>query len=423
MNRISLANICNKIISWGLLALLVIMPFHAFISITLGSLGFTQVLVQSWKEALILFMSFVWLIYCVAKNRFLIKFDTINIIFGLIVFLSLFITTFIHPSSKAILFGVKTNLVAIVLYFIAQVPISQKSFIKKNLSHIIIIPGVIVSILAIIQSSILPPSLLESIGYGSSTIDPRQIVDGSLKFFRAFSTLGGPNQMGAYLILPLVFCLAFGIKRKKWQIILLTLPIFAGIFLSYSRSAWIGSLIAAFLCVVIVLSKKQRIIFAFTSVVFALVGGLILYNLSINNQKVQNVLLHGRYFENQIQGSDKQRLESIANATNVIKSQPFGHGLGSAGPASYQSEAPVISENWYLQIAYEIGILGLLLYLVGFTGLLGEFIRDRNNPLAVALFSATVGILVINLFLHAWADSTLVLIMFTLYGLYRGKTT
>ena len=423
MIRNRIADNCNKLITWGLLAILLAMPFHAFFSILLGSLGMAQMVVQSWKEALILLMGFAWIIYCIAKNRILIRFDAINIIFGLILLLSLMVTVFIHPSPRAVLFGVKTNLVAIALYFIAQIPISQKAFIKKNINWIVIVPGLIVAFLAIVQSSIISPGLLEKIGYNPATIDPRQIVDGSLKFFRAFSTLGGPNQLGAYLIVPLVFSLSYGIKNKKWYVILFSLPIFAGIFLSYSRSAWIGSIVAALVCVAIMLSRKQRVIFVATSLAAVLVGGLVLFNLSSNNQKVQNVLLHGRYFENQLQGSDSQRLEAITKATSTIKSQPLGHGLGSAGPASYQSEAPVISENWYLQIAYEVGIIGLLLYLAGFTGLLGEFARDRKNPLATALLSATLGILIINLFLHAWADSTLVLVMFTLYGLYRGKTT
>ena len=416
-----LAEFCNTIIAWGIAAILLIMPFHAFISITLGSLGFTQVLIQSWKEALVLVMGFVWLIYCVAKNRILVKFDAVNIIFGLIIFLSLFVTVFIHPSSKAVLFGIKTNLVAIVLYFIAQIPLSQKTFIKRNIAWIVILPGLMVAVLAILQSTLIAPALLESIGYNSTTIDPKQIVDGSLKVFRAFSTLGGPNQMGAYLILPLVFCLTYGIKHRKWLFLLFSLPMFAGIFLSFSRSAWIATIVSVFLCVVFVLSKKQKVVFIMTSIAFVSIAAVVLFNLSLSNQKIQNVLLHGRYFENQIQGSDSQRLESIASATNTIKSQPLGHGLGSAGPASFQSEAPVISENWYLQIAYEVGVLGLVLYLAAFTGLLGEFVRDRKNPFAIGLLSATVGILIVNLFLHAWADSTLVLIMFALYGLYRGK--
>jgi O-antigen ligase len=421
--RQNISLVCNKIISWGLVAILVIMPFHAFLSIFIGSLGFSQALVQSWKEGLILLLGFVWLVYNIAKNRFMIKFDAVNVIFFIIIFLSIFTTILVHPSSKAILFGIKTNLVAIALYFIAQIPLAQKSFIKKNLSWLIIIPGLVVSIFAILQSTLISPDILINIGYNSSTIDPRQIVDGSLKFYRAFSTLGGPNQLGAYLIIPLVFCLAYAIKNKKWYIGILSIPIYTGILLSYSRSAWIGSVLAGIVCVVIMLNKKQRIIFLSISVLIMLVGSLVLYNLASSNQKLQNVLLHGRYFENQIQGSDSQRLDALATATAKLQQEPFGHGLGSAGPASYQSSSPVISENWYLQIAYEIGVIGLMLYIAAFTGLLGEFIRDHKNPLATALFSATAGILVINLFLHAWADSTLVLIMFSLYGLYKGKTT
>jgi O-antigen ligase len=103
-------------------------------------------------------------------------------------------------------------------------------------------------------------------------------------------------------------------------------------------------------------------------------------------------------------------------------SNPIGHGLGSAGPASFKASQPVIPENWYLQIAYEVGILGLLLYILAFAGLLGDFIRNRNLALPASLFALTCGILVSNLFLHTWADSTLVLIVFTLYGLYKGQT-
>lgn len=419
--RQRISKICSSFISWGMVVILILMPFHAFFSITIGSLGFQQTLVQSWKEALILLMALAWLTYFVSRNRIPLRRDAINVTFGVIVFLSLLVTLFVHPGSSAVLYGIKTNLVAIALFFIAQIPLSQKSFVKKNLSWLVIVPGFFVAILAVLQSSVISPDLLVNIGYNSNTIDPKQIVDGSLKFYRAFSTLGGPNQLGAYLILPLVFSIAFCIKLKKWWIGLFSIPMLAGIFLSYSRSAWIASVVAVFICIFILLSKKQRIIFGISSMVVAVVLATVLLSQINTNQKLQNVLLHGRYFENQLQGSDSQRIDAIANAAEVIGNQPFGHGLGSAGPASFQSDKPVISENWYLQIAYEIGLLGLLLYLVVFTGLLSEFFRDRKNPLAVALFSATIGILIINMFLHAWADSTLVLIMFGLYGLYRGR--
>ena len=152
------------------------------------------------------------------------------------------------------------------------------------------------------------------------------------------------------------------------------------------------------------------------------IAGSIVISQINTNQRLQNVLLHGRYFEGRIEGSDQGRLESVSRIADQIVQRPFGHGLGSAGPASFRSANPIIPENWYLQIAYEIGILGLMIYLFAFAALLGDFIRKRSNALAVSLFAATVGVLIVNLFLQTWADSTLALIVFTLYGIYKSRS-
>ena len=96
--------------------------------------------------------------------------------------------------------------------------------------------------------------------------------------------------------------------------------------------------------------------------------------------------------------------------------------MGTAGPASLKSSQPVVPENWFLQIAYEIGIFGLILYVMAFSFLLGDFIRNRHKPIAASLFAITAGLLAASMFLHVWADSTLVLIMFTLYGVYKSRT-
>jgi O-antigen ligase len=309
----------------------------------------------------------------------------------------------------------------LALFFIAQIPISNKSFLKRNLLWLILIPGVIVSFFALLQAFIISPNALERIGYTATTINPRQIIDGSINFFRSFSTLGGPNQLGAYLLIPLAFSLVYGIRQKKWFVLLPSVLILAAIVLSFSRSAWIGAIITLSLSIFLSISKKQKIYFLIFSLLAAfMVGGIIASQIG-TNERLQNVLLHGRVFEGRIEGSDQGRLESIAKTTNEVIARPFGHGLGSAGPASFRSDNPIIPENWFLQIAYEVGIAGLLLYLFAFAALLGDFIRSRNNPLAIALFSITTGVLVINIFLQAWADSTLALMMFALYGIYRSN--
>ncbi len=415
------SSITQQIIIYGLAIILVLMPFHAFFSVYLGCLGLNRLIVQSWKEALVLILGLSWIIYQISRKKLAIKFDATNLIFLLIVFLSLFVTIFIRPNSEAVLFGIKTNLVAIALFYVAQTPMATGSFIKKNLLWLVLIPALIVSVLAIFQAFLISPSFLEKLGYGVSTIDPRQIIDGSIKFYRSFSTLGGPNQLGAYLLITLAFSLAYGIKQKSWFVTLSSLPILAGIILSFSRSAWIGAIITFVLAVFLSISRKQKIYFVLSTLIVAmLAGGLVISQIG-TNPRLENILRHGRVFEGRVEGSDSSRITALAEATNAVLKNPFGHGLGSAGPASFKADKPFIPENWFLQIAYEIGVLGLLLYIFAFAALLGDFIRNRSNPLAVSLFSATVGILTINIFLQAWGDSTLVLIGFALYGIYKSR--
>lgn len=418
----SIADLSSRIIIWGLSALLLLMPFHAFFSIYLGSIGLNQTAVQSWKEVLIVVLVFCWVLFCMCRRRLYIKFDVTNLSFIAIVVISLIVTIFVQSNTSALVFGIKTNLVAIAVYLIAQIPIPSKEFIKKHLYWFVIIPGVIVSVIAVLQSMIIPESFLEYLGYNANNINPKQIVDGSLSFHRAFSTLGGPNQLGSYLILPLAFSLIYAIKQKKWWMLCFTALFLVAITLSFSRSAWIGAVVTVIAGLLLIFTNRQRLIFAGAIVTIVVIGFAAFPVVVKTNPRLENVIFHGRFFENRIEGSDQSRLEAISNTTEQVVAQPFGHGLGSAGPASFQSSNPVIPENWYLQIAYEIGVIGLLLYILAFAGLMGDFIRHRKLPIAASLFALTCGILVSNLFLHTWADSTLVLVVFALYGLYKGQT-
>lgn len=422
MKTTKLTTLYSRIIELGIGLILVLMPFHAFMVVaTSHFLGF-GVLFQSWKELFIVLLAGVWVLYGVSARKLLFKLDIANWLVLGIIGLSLLVTLFVQPTPAAILFGIKTNLVALGLFLIAQIPLSQKRPVKKYLLWLVLVPAGIVSILALLQSFVIPPNFLGQLGYSAATIDPTQQVDSALKFWRAFSTLGGPNQLGAYLIVPFIFATIYALKTKRYWLLVGSGVILMAVVVTYSRSAWLGTAAALLTALILSLKGKVRVIFIGGIAVVAVLGGMYLYSaLQQPNNSVQYVLLHGRVFENRIEGSDQGRLESFTNTTNAIVSEPWGHGLGSAGPASFKATQSVIPENWYLQIAYEIGVFGLVLYICLFAVLLGDFWRQRRDPLAASLFAATVGILVANLFLHAWADSTLALLMFALYGLYKGQ--
>lgn len=403
-----------KIIGWLITTLVLLLPFLAFFSITVGSYGFSQ--------GLLLSAAVIWLVYALSSRSIGFQLDRTNVLFIIILLLSIVTTIFISPESTAVIFGIKNNIFPLIIFFACQLPFSKNTILRKYLPWLVIIPGLIVSAIAILQSTLISPAFLESIGYNSQTIDPRQIVDGSLGIYRAFSTLGGPNQLGAYLLLPLAFSIIFGIKQKNWWFMASIPFIISGIILSFSRSAWLAAIAVIVLSIYWVLARRQRIVFLLAAAMSLVILATGVFFLASSNKRIQNVVLHGSIIDNQIMGSDQQRILALSNAVKLVTQEPFGHGLGSAGPASFQSSKPIITENWYLQIAFEIGLFGMVLYIIAFASLMYDFFQARPNLLAGALLAATIGILIANAFLHTWADGTISILGFALYGLYKGRS-
>lgn len=416
------ARIVSQLIAIGLLALLLLMPFHAAISVVLGTGLNHMAAVQAWKEAVIVIMAVLALVLWLLRRKLPIKLDGINYLVLGIIGLSLAVSLAQWHGLRMLAFGIKTDLFPLVVFLLAQLPLPGVG--ERRVRAIVLVPAAVVALLAVWQAAAVPVDWLARLGYGPNTINPMQIVDGSLKLTRAFATLGGPNQLGAYLILPISLSLAWLVRERKFVYALLLPLLLSALVLSYSRSAWLGAALAIVLVVVLCLPWRWQIGVGVAAVVLALMAG-VLISRSVNaptTSSWQRILLHGRNFNNQIQGSDQSRLGAAKQALGDIGRQPLGYGLGTAGPASKQSEVTRITENGYLQIGLETGIAGLVAVLVLFGWLLVELWQGRAGAVGVwsiALFGGLAGVLVANLFLHALADSTLAIMLFGLLGLNR----
>lgn len=133
----------------------------------------------------------------------------------------------------------------------------------------------------------------------------------------------------------------------------------------------------------------------------------------------------------------------------MIAAHPLGFGLGSAGPAANHTSdpcvfleegadvswakdrqnlcvfsgdvqvqpaghvcrCPFLPENWYLQVGVELGVIGLVLYLL-LVGVTSYWLLVTRPWFSWSL--AFVGISVAALFLHAWEDSAVAYTVWTL---------
>jgi O-antigen ligase len=87
-----------------------------------------------------------------------------------------------------------------------------------------------------------------------------------------------------------------------------------------------------------------------------------------------------------------------------VVDQPFGHGPGTAGLASIQNPGGgQLTENYYLQIAYEIGLLGLFIF-IALNFVVYYQLLQRKDWLGMSLLAAFWGYVLMNMLLHTWSN-------------------
>jgi len=114
-------------------------------------------------------------------------------------------------------------------------------------------------------------------------------------------------------------------------------------------------------------------------------------------------------------------IEFAKRGLNGIADQPFGHGPGTAGLASIQNpDGSFLTENYYIQIGYEVGIPGLLLFIAINVLMYVKLLAKRASPLALTLLCAFWGYFVMNMLFHSWSNEAVAAQWWLLAGLMIG---
>lgn len=417
------ASLGGNFIRVGLLAIIAVMPFHAFIVIGLGHFLGRQALWQAWKEALIVAMLLAAALLAWRQRQGLLQLKQ-GYNYWALAFVAIGLLTSLGSGAFATTsfwYGLKTDVAMLLIFGLAQL-VASRSF-KRQLTKVHLVTAAMVSGIAVMLALIIAPTILTWFGYGPNTIMPAQGIAGS-NLNRVFSTLGGPNQLGAFLILPICITTALLLRHWRWHYAITLALAMVSLFFTYSRSAWLGAF--AGVATIVVMSSKSRRHQAIAGAILGLtiITGLFSKQLISIIPQLDAYLYHEDSVSAADLGSDDKRLAEWHRSATAFLDQPFGRGFGSAGPASFHSHQPLISENYFLQIGIETGIAGLIAFSA-FQLLVGRALwqQQREHGLAVPLLAALVGINLVNLFLHGWADSTLALVYWTLAGVTLGSRT
>jgi hypothetical protein len=403
-------------IEGALVAITAIMPFHAFLSVWLGHITGHEALIQSWKEVVLIICSLLAAGLLIRDDPTRDRLRTLPVVMvGLYALVSLLVTLATHPSLTAITFGAKTDFEFFLAFVLASL-IATPKFVRR-LVQAILIPACLVVLFGVLEFTVLPANFLARFGYSASTVSPFEHLGAAISTLRFPATLGGPNQLGTYLILPFTLALVIAWRKRQWVWLPLIIADPLVLLHTYSRGAWVGWGLALVVTVIVLTPRTLRLrVIGILVLLAAVVAGATEWLLRMGSS-LQYYLFHNAKLTEGPKNSDAQHLMSLQTGLTDTLKGPLGHGLGTAGPAVFHSGTGIIIENNYLQVSYESGILGAALFIAAIASIALELgHRATRIDLAAACLPALLGISATALFLPAWTDSSTALIFWIAAG-------
>lgn len=391
---------------------------HAPLSVGLGVLlpGY-QPLIKAWKEIVMLLLVPVAVV--LVSQRHMWRELARDWIFRLVLaFAALhFLTLVWLPRGlSATLAGLAIDLRYVLFFGLVYVLVRLRPDYRLRL----LITGAFGAMVVVLFGTLqlfLPKDILSHIGYSTQTIAPYLTVDKNPDYIRINSTLRGPNPLGAYAVIVLALMASlltrvrYRLKTRARQICfaLIGLCSLVVLWVSYSRSAYIGAIVAVGIVLAVaarpVISRRGWI--AAAVVVCALAGGLV---AARGSSFVSNTLLHENPHGGSSVSSNEGHVQSLSEGIRQVVHQPLGAGVGSTGSASLRGSTPTIVENQYLFVAHEIGWLGLVVFVVLYYAVLRRLWQRRRDWLSLGVFGSGVGLALIGLLLPVWADDTVAIV-------------
>ncbi len=415
-----------SILKYGLVFLIATMPFYAFITV-FGSLIIGHyTTVRLYKETLLVLLMIIsiwWILIDrrLAKDFFKDRLVKLSVVFAAMVVLWGLISYLTgHVSLKAFGYGLIVDLRIFLVFVIAYLLSLKYRFNEKKIFKLILYPALVIVGFGLLQIFVLPHDFLSHFGYSLKTIMPFETINNNSKYVRIISLMRGSNPLGTYLIIPISALSLLLFRKSKIRLkasIFLLLSLVVLLF-TFSRSAWIGAFVSV--CLVVFLKIPSPVVKK--RLIYLAVSALILFGLSVvvfrNNHVYQNLVFHTQSNSKSASSSDAGHLSAVSSGIHQIIANPVGEGTGTAGPASvYNSKSsPRIAENFYIQIGQELGLAGLAVFLA-IQIIVAIRLYKRNSDLGIIMFASFIGITVVNMFSHAWADDSLAYVWWGLAGL------
>lgn len=423
--------ILKRIPYYGSLVLLAYMPFHVFLS---QSLSLLTGGLDAWKigKDLLLFILAAFticLVFWQGRASRIFKLLTIaSVSYAALHFMLWWLHPELYERTAALgtIYNVRVPLFAVIgAGAVALLP----KFAFSSVMKWVLGTSTVVAFLGILQY-FLPNDLLVHVGYSIERgVLPSFAIDSNPSFPRIMSTLREPNALGAYLIVPslaLILLVCKATERPKRLIFggCLGLHLLA-LALTQSRSAWLAFAVS----VVIALLWQYRAWFVGFIKKFWYVWIALLIALGSSALLIKDTHFFQAYI---IHTSEARTSELDSNELHWLFAkrglegmveQPLGHGPGTAGLVSIQNPGgSFLTENYFIQLGYEVGIFGLALF-IAVNVWLYRLIWRRKDIWSVVLLSSFWAYVITNMFLHTWSNEAVAAQWWILAGMAAASVT
>lgn len=289
-------------------------------------------------------------------------------------------------SLVAILFQLRAYLITLLLIFI----VAESKLTKNDLQVFLLVTVLMASILSI-------HGLVEKISFRTMLLPEtwKEWNLSSTNKIRVYGLIGNPNVLATYLIISFVSGIYLirknSFERLKWLLYFCMMLIFVTFLFTYSRGTLIAFAISAILYFVLKRDLPTLKVMLFPVLLSI---PLIYYpTLTVSNY-VQNVLEAEHHVENQKNGATKRysemfsheiiqkssewgRLYIVKKGLQIFQDHPLiGTGFATFGDSAtltysspiyqeYQLSEGIYTDNQYIQILTETGVIGTILF-VGF---------------------------------------------------------
>lgn len=409
------------------------MPLHIFLSTWLGTSLHLLTAAKILKD-IVLVIGFGAAVAASLKQpwlKALLK-DKLVWLIGLYGLLTLGLALLRPTDQDAETLGVVYNLRFLIffLYAILLSRLTGAETLRRRSLQIVIAVATVVLFFGIIQYTLLPDDALSRVGYARENgVLPAFFIDDKPDLERIMSTLRDPNSFGSYILIPGMLAAGLLLRRKLPRQLgfgLLALSVMCLLF-TFSRSAWIGFCVALAVLLTghygrrIWQPRYRRPALLLSGVVLA--AAVSLYPLR-DTYLVENIIFHADE-STVLEDPNELRARFWQESIDNIKEQPLGYGPGTAGLASIRNDVQgtTLNENYYLQIAHEVGVLGLIVFL-SILGIVAWrlFQQSPEDALALALLASFAGLALTNLLVHIWSNEAVAYTWWGLAGLALAAT-